>query len=121
MTSGLSRLAATMAASPVLFFTTLPSYAQTGPVERYYHGPGMMWDGGYAGGLGMIFGLLFMVLVLAALVAAVVLVLKAFGVMPGGGTQRDTTAKALDILKERFARGDIDAEEFEQRKRILSN
>lgn len=120
MISGLRIVSHTLAL-PALFLSGVTgALAQAGPGDRYYHGPGMMWDGGYGSGFGMIFGLLFMLILLAALVVAVVLVLRAFGVL-GATTRTDNAGKALDILKERFARGEIDAEEFDQRKRLLSN
>lgn len=89
-------------------------------VERYAWGPHMMWWGG--GWYAMIFGPLFMILFLAVLIAAVVLLIR----WPGGpwrGTMQPHHAPPgrtpLDILKERFARGEIDKDEFEERRRVL--
>jgi len=69
----------------------------------------------------MIFGPLFMILVLAVVIAAAVLIVRWLGgpwygapphYPPPGRTP-------LDILKERFARGEIDKNEFEERRRVL--
>lgn len=70
----------------------------------------------------MIFGPLFMVLLLALLIAAVVLFVRWLG-GPWQGTTPPHHAPPgrtpLDILKERFARGEIDKDEFEERRRVL--
>ncbi|MGQ0686508.1 SHOCT domain-containing protein [Bradyrhizobium sp.] len=88
--------------------------------ERYGWGPHMMGWGG--GGYGMIFGPLFMILFLAVLVAVVVLLVRWLS-GPWQGTyppqQLPPARTALDILKERFARGEIDKAEFEDRRRVL--
>ena len=88
--------------------------------ERYGWGPHMMgWGGGW---YAMIFGPLFMILFLAVLVAlAVVLVRWLGGPWPGTYPphQFPPGRTALDILKERFARGEIDKAEFEDRRRVL--
>lgn len=70
----------------------------------------------------MIFGPLFMILVLAAVIAVAVLIVRSLG-----GPRQDTAPPSypppsrtpLDILKERFARGEIDKNEFEERRRVL--
>jgi putative membrane protein len=73
-------------------------------------GSGMGWGFGF-GGIGMI---LFWVVI----IAAVVILVKGFF---GGSGQGDKPGgkSALDVLKERYARGEIGREEFEQKKRDL--
>lgn len=78
-------------------------------------GPHMMGTGG--GWYAMIFGPLLMLLFLALIIAAVVLLVRWLGGLRHGTSQPGQTP--LDILKERFARGEIDKEEFEERRRIL--
>ncbi len=72
----------------------------------------------------MIFGPLFMILVLALAIAVAVLLLRWLGgpwhsVQPPN--QAPPARTPLDILKERYARGDIDKEEFEERRRVLGD
>lgn len=69
----------------------------------------------------MIFGPSFMILVLGVVIAAAVVIARGLGgpapwapPMPPGRTP-------LDILKERYARGEIDKEEFEERRRVLGD
>jgi putative membrane protein len=79
-----------------------------------------MW--GHGGGWGwMIFGPLMMIVVIAVIVALVVLLVRWLG---GGARPTDLAppGKApLDILKARFAHGEIDKEEYEERRRLLSD
>lgn len=84
----------------------------------YYHGPGMMWGDGM-GGFGMMFGFIFMLIIIAALVAGTILILRQIGV---GGSAHGMGGRndALDILKQRYAKGEIDSKEFEERRRLLS-
>ncbi|MBI3524756.1 MAG: SHOCT domain-containing protein [Betaproteobacteria bacterium] len=71
----------------------------------------MMNGYGFTGGFG--FGGIFMILWWVLIIAAIVALVKWLGASSGGN-------KALDILKERYARGEIDAEEFQKRKRDLT-
>ncbi len=61
------------------------------------------------------FGMLFMALFWVALIVGVALLVKWF--MGQGGVAREDSA--LDILKKRYARGEINKQEFEERKRDL--
>jgi putative membrane protein len=106
-------LAAGMAPAPVV-----AAAAQT-PAEPYGWGPPMMWGWGWS---GMIFGPLFMILWLAVVIAVAVLLVRWLGGPGPGATPPHPPAAgrtALDILKERFARGEIDKNEFEERRRVL--
>jgi putative membrane protein len=71
----------------------------------------------------MILGPLFMILLLAAAIAVVVLLVRWLG-GPWHGTQSQQVSAGrtpLDVLKERFARGEIDKDEFEERRRVLGD
>ncbi|TIO54938.1 MAG: SHOCT domain-containing protein [Mesorhizobium sp.] len=115
MRKGLLRSTAAM--SVVLALAPGVAWAQASDADRYAYGPGMMWWGG---GWMMIFGPLFMILFFVVLVAAVVPLARWLGgptVMPPHQPLPGRTA--LDILKEWFARGEIDKNEFEERRRVL--
>lgn len=81
------------------------------------YGPGMMWGGGWG---GSIFGMLMMFLYFAAIVVVVMFVIRWVGGL-GSKHQPPSESSALQILKERFARGEIDEAEFERRKHHLSD
>lgn len=73
--------------------------------------------GGYGGyGFGGIFMILWWVLIIIGIVALV----KWIGASSGAGGRSSGDSKALDILKERYARGEIDEQEFQKRKRDLT-
>jgi len=78
--------------------------------EQYGYGGHMM--GGYGHGL---FG--GAVMVLFWIGAIVITVLAIRWLSQNGG--KDKRSSALDILQERLARGDIDSEEYQVRKKVL--
>lgn len=79
----------------------------------YGHHP-HMWGGEWGWG-GMFLGPVFGILFIAVIAVAIVLVVRALG----GGSAGRSKRSAHDILDERFARGEIDHEEYEERKRVL--
>ncbi|TSD85760.1 SHOCT domain-containing protein [Mycobacterium sp. KBS0706] len=98
------------------------AWAQTSSdADRYAYGPHMMWWGGGWG--GMIFGPLIMILVLALAIAVAVLLLRWVAGLwrEEAPTARTPGCTPIDILKERFARGEIDKAEFEERRRVLGD
>ena len=72
----------------------------------------------------MFFGPLFMILILAATIAAIVFLVRWLsGAQQGFGPASLTppVQTPLDILKERFAKGEINKEEFDERRRVLDD
>ena len=78
-------------------------------------GPGMMGNWGM-GWFGMIFMMIFWVLVIIGLVFLVKWLIQASS---SGKAAQQTGQRAVEILKERYARGEIDKAEFESMKRDL--
>jgi putative membrane protein len=77
----------------------------------------MMWGTGWG---SWILGLLMMVLFWSGLVALVVLALRGRDAnrrLDGGTSHPDARA----ILEERFARGEISQDEFDERRRVLEH
>jgi putative membrane protein len=73
---------------------------------------------GYGWG-AMGFGMIGMVLFWILLIVALVLLTKMLWKSGSGGLERSQEKKPLDILKERYARGEIEKEEFDQKKHDL--
>ncbi len=97
----------------VMALTALPAMAALANGTHTEGG----FDGhhGMMGWGGFILGPIMMILIVAAIVALVVVLLRWFGIGHRDATRRG----ALDILEERFARGEIDKQEFEERRGLL--
>ena len=78
-----------------------------------YNGLGYGGFGGFGMGIGM---LLFWGLI----IAVIFLLVRGFGSRSGGNEARPRERTALDILGERYARGEIGKAEFEEKRRDLS-
>ena len=91
----------------------------------------MMWDGGYGGmGAGGVIWIVVMLAVLALIVVGIVMLVRglshrndygASGYRQEPSLGNEGPKTALRILEERYARGDIDREEFLKRKADLSS
>ncbi|MCK0137918.1 SHOCT domain-containing protein [Aliiroseovarius sp. F47248L] len=89
-----------IAAGP-LIFVAAPGVADT--YEGFGH---MMWGGDHG-----IFGGLIMLIFWALIIGLIVLAVRGFS----NHQVSDNRQKAIDLLRERFARGEIDDDEFERR------
>lgn len=79
-----------------------------------YSGP-HMWNGGF-------FGPIMMIVIVAVVAVVVVLLVPWLSGQRHEDMPRQHPGKTpLDILKERYARGEIDKEEFEERRKILGD
>ena len=90
-----------------------PSGPDGGPWQMM-HGWGMGWGGG-----GMFLGPLFMIVWLALLVAVIVVLVRWLGGGSFGVGSPPRTPR--EILDERFAKGEIDQEEYEKRRKVLGS
>ncbi len=105
MKQGLARAIAVLTVA----FASAAAHAQTIPDHPHF------WGGGWGWG-HMIFGPLMMIAFVGAIVVVAVLLIRWLG----RGSTGPARKTPLDILQERFARGEIDKEEFEERNRLLS-
>jgi putative membrane protein len=77
-----------------------------------------MWGGmdGWGWGMGIVHGLLWW----AILVLGIIVLVRFLAGEPGRPGAQAPADTALDILKKRYARGEIGREEFEEKKRDLA-
>ncbi len=75
-----------------------------------------MMYGPYGGGMWMFFHFIFWILVIVGVVLLIVWLVRQQGRVDRG----DRGNAALDILKQRYARGEINKEEFDRMKKDIS-
>ena len=86
---------------------------------------GWHWDNGFGSGFGWV-GFFFMVLFLVIIIVGVVLVVRSLSNQNRGheATRNqppsERSATPLEVLEERYARGEIDRQEFLDRKSDLT-
>ena len=85
--------------------------ADPGGDGQYGYGH-MMWGGGYG-----LFGGLMMLVFWGVIIAFIVLAIRWYT----DNQKVPSKSDAMNILRERFAKGEIDAEEFETRKKALES
>jgi|SRR5579871_1586031 len=114
-----------MTASASVFAQQNANPSSSEPPYGYYH---HMWGGPWGYGTGMIIGPIMMILILIGIVTLIVLLVRGFGYgashhwyrhagYPYGETSYGR--RALDILEERFAKGEIEKAEFEEKRKLL--
>lgn len=74
-----------------------------------YYSNGFSWG-------AMSFGWIFMILVWVLIIVGIVALVKA---LVGNSNSTSQPNRALDVLKERYAKGEIDKKEFEEKKKDL--
>ena len=109
-------------ATSVAIFLAAGAIGFGSQAEGQPYGWGMGWgmmDGWSGGGWGW-FGALHMIvwlLILVLIVAGIVWLARA--AMQRGDSDRTRSSSALAVLDERYARGDIDRDEYLEKKRVI--
>jgi putative membrane protein len=98
------------------FYLISPALAQQGRYSDWHMGRWMMGGWGM-GWFGMIFMIIFWGLIIVGLISLIRWLIQNTGSKGHSGV--GTGPKAIDILKERYARGEINRDEFESMKKDL--
>ncbi len=90
----------------------MPGHSSHGPMSFWdrFTGPGHFWGGGM---------FIFPLIMLAVVLIVVYMIFGRVGFRPPWQDSTQASETPLDILKKRYARGEISKEEFEQMKNDL--
>ncbi len=77
----------------------------------------MRWDYGWGWGMGLGFGWLFMLIFWVLVILGVAHIVR---LIAGGGRKGEKEETAIDILKKRYAKGEISKEEFDRMRDDLT-
>lgn len=103
----------------ILTFSPFPAFADPSPESAdgwHMMGWGYGHEFGFMHGL---FGILWMILIFGGLIALIIFAVRGLRITHTDDTSSTSEMTPLEILKERYARGEIDHEEFEDRKKRL--
>ena len=100
----------------LLFLGTTPALAQPGRYSDWHMGRWMMGEWGM-GWFGMIFMIIFWGLITVGLVLLIRWLIQ--NTSSRASSDVSIGSKAMNILKERYARGEINHDEFESMKKDL--
>jgi putative membrane protein len=81
-------------------------------------GPGMM--GGFLGGWGIIGTIIGFIFILAIIIGVILLIVWLVKRTSYSGEIPSKTSDALEILKQRYAKGEVSKEEFEKIKKEIT-
>lgn len=96
--------------------SVLVTFLLIGPLHAHQMGPGMM---GWGYGMGW-FGTIIMAVFWVAILVGIVLLIRWLIISTRTeGRKAFEENSALEILKRRYAQGEIDKEEFEEKKKDL--
>jgi putative membrane protein len=98
------------------FLGTTPALAQPGSYSDWHMGRWMMGDWGM-GWFGMIFMIIFWGLIIVGLVLLIRWLIP--NTISRASSDVSTGSEAMNILKERYAKGEINRDEFESMKKDL--
>ncbi len=98
------------------FFASAALVFAQGPAQGYGMGPGMM---GWGWGMGWP-GAVLMVIFWIAVIVVVIFFVRWLALSTNRGRRDASEESALDILKKRYARGEINKDEYEKIKKDIS-
>jgi putative membrane protein len=118
----LTVFAGTLAAAFGIMTLNSAALAQQGSPNGWHMGPGMMGGYGIMGWFGGIFTIVVWILIIVGLVLLIRWLVQTTRSEPGASAGAGaSTSRALEILRERYARGEIDKAEFEEKKKDLTS